>query len=152
MKRAPERAAVRRLAAAWPLACLVLLAVVFPPNTGSGPATAATDNTSGLRIFLDPDSGAPVGMPPASALERSFSLDRALSRSSAGLVERRNPDGSYGVHLQGRFMSASVAHIDDQGRLHRVCTDDPEHARAVLRGETQPSCDHDHDPASWEVK
>lgn len=150
MKRAPERAALRRLAAAWPLACLALITVVFPPDTSPEP-TPATGFESGLRISLDPDSGAPAGMPSSDALERSFALDRALSRSSAGLVERRNPDGSYGVHLQGRFMSASVARIDEDGQLQRVCTHDPDHAHAVLEGET-PASECDRDPSTWEVK
>ena len=55
-------------------------------------------------------TGDPVGVPSGPAF-----VDLGLSRESAGLVPYRLPDGGYGVDLQGRFMSATVARVGEDG-------------------------------------
>lgn len=143
MTRIDLPASLRRLAASWPLAALAFVVAVLPPDTTPDPRPVGQ---SGFRIAIDPETGDLVGMPPA---DDTFSLDEALSRSSAGLVPVRRPDGSVSVHLQGRFMSASVVRLEADGTLKTLCTDDLEHAKGFLEGE---DVDHDHDHVVWEVQ
>jgi hypothetical protein len=112
-----------------------------PTNLQAGPGTA------GLLIGLDPVSGTPIGMP-----EETFSakaLAPMLDRSAEGLVEEVLPGGAVRLDLQGRFMSASVARVDQDG-VHTLCTEDPDAAQAFLNGEgPRPAKKPEK---KWEVK
>ena len=145
MTRIDPPTPLRRLAASWPLAALAFVVAVLPPDTSPEPRPAGQ---SGFRIAIDPETGDLIGMPPA---DDAFSLDQALSRSSAGLVPVRRPDGSVSVHLQGRFMSASVVRLEADGTVKTLCTDDLEQAERFLAGEDTDH-DHAHDHVEWEVQ
>ena len=75
---------------------------------------------TGLRVVVDPVTGRIVGEPRAG-VSRSFQVDRelllALSRSHEGLIAEQRPDGTMSIDLQGRFQSASVVTIDENGEL-----------------------------------
>jgi len=57
----------------------------------------------------------------------------ALRRDDTGLVPVQHPDGSVSIDLQGRFQSASVAHLGEDGKVI-VCTDQADHALEALKG------------------
>lgn len=57
--------------------------------------------------------------------DRDPTLERGLSRSSAGLSIDRATDGRLRVDLQGRFRSATLVFRDSEGRLQRQCIDHP---------------------------
>lgn len=87
-----------------------------------------------MRASLDPETGAlSVNPAPAGSFKM---LDAALSRSSSGLNEETLPNGTVRLDLQGRFMSASVAHLDANGHLQTTCTEDLGEAKKVLEGST----------------
>ena len=138
MLRSVESLRLRRIAAAWPLAALGLVLAVAPPKTAPTPVDAVAE--SGMRIAIDPETGDPIGSPAGGA-----ALETTLSRSSAGLVPYRLPDGGTGVHLQGRFMSASMVRLNADGELETICTEDHDHAVHFLQ-------DTDEETVEWEVQ
>lgn len=126
------------LALGWLAAGLVLLAGAAgaaDPEPATAEAAAAATQTedtreataedssvaaAGLKVFVDPASGALV-VPPRT---KRLTLDRlspemreALSTSSDGLVEVTTPNGTVLVNLQGRFRSASIATVGADGEV-----------------------------------
>jgi len=144
MSRPTESSRLRRLAAAWPLAALGLLAAVAAPHS-STPVDAQAYET-GMRIQIDPITKTPTGVPAGSAF-----LAPGLNRSSAGLTQFRLPDGGYGVDLQGRFMSASMIRRNTDGSFESICTQDHDHALDFVR-ETKATRAPTNDPSTWEVR
>ena len=112
-----------------------------------------------VGIWLRPDSETPdpsgtPGLSPGSAAMRAtinpetgeleiraggpiLSLDpatrEALRRDDEGLEQVFHPDGSVSVDLKGRFQSASVARIGEDGKLV-ICTEHADDVEAVLQG------------------
>jgi hypothetical protein len=70
---------------------------------------------SGMRAYVDPRTGALQNTPPPGT---AMPAPPAFSRSGAGLVESRRPDGSVMIDLQGRFRSPLVATVTPDGTLH----------------------------------
>lgn len=85
--------------------------------------------TAALRVAIDPDTGQLVPAPAASVAEKAAAL---LNRSDEGLREVRHPDGRVSVNLEGRFMSASLARVGDDGAVETTCVESPEAAAAFL--------------------
>lgn len=71
----------------------------------------------GFRAYIDPQTGALVVPPPATAraLELSPAVQEAFSTSAEGLVEVTLPDGTVKVRLEGRFKSGAFATIGEDG-------------------------------------
>jgi hypothetical protein len=59
-------------------------------------------------------------------------LQQRLSHSTQGLSERRGPDGSRRVSLEGRFQHVLIVNQDEQGQSHVMCVDTPEGVAAAL--------------------
>ncbi|HSE24173.1 MAG TPA: hypothetical protein VLB68_21070 [Pyrinomonadaceae bacterium] len=59
-------------------------------------------------------------------------LKSRLNRSTAGLVEQRQPDGSVSMDLQGRFQSVVLARRNEDGSVAKSCVDNPRAAAAFL--------------------
>lgn len=59
----------------------------------------------GMRVYVDPATGAFTGPPPAQA---GPPVSAAQSRSAEDLVEEAAPGGGTMVHLRGRFQSPLV--------------------------------------------
>lgn len=119
-------------------ACFVTVGSVFPAEdspapsgqtqTGAGtsvpPAAkpeAAPEGAAGLRVYVDPQTGA-IRREPAPGtvpLPLSPQEQRAFSTSHEGLVEVPNPGpgGGVKVDLQGRFRSPLIGTIDANGKL-----------------------------------
>jgi hypothetical protein len=77
-------------------------------------------------------------------------LKGMLNKSSEGLVEQHNADGSVEMDLQGRFQSVTVARVNKDGSVTQSCVDNPRAAGAFFgidpksietpkRGMTQPN-------------
>ena len=124
-----------------PVLGLAVLFVTLPdaPETPRTPAatTSLSGGQSGLLLGLDPDSGAPIGM-PEHGLSAKLALP-ALSRSDAGLVQEVLPGGAVRMDLQGRFQSASVARLNPTGGVETLCTEDAEQAQAFLDRRDTPA-------------
>ena len=93
---------------------------------------------AGLRAYLDPETGELTSTPSREQVEalsedvRSHALEKALSRSSAGLEPFALERGGRGIFLEGRFQSALVVRRRDDGGFQLVCADDAEHAGEAL--------------------
>ena len=59
-------------------------------------------------------------------------LKSRLNRSTDGLVEQRQPDGSVSMDLQGRFQSVVLARRNEDGSVAKSCVDNPRAAAAFL--------------------
>jgi hypothetical protein len=55
-----------------------------------------------------------------------------LNKSTDGLVQVQNPDGSVSMDLQGRFQNVTVARVNEDGRVEQSCIDEPEQAAQFL--------------------
>lgn len=118
-------------------ACLATAAFLAPasvPRVGAPDATGA--GAAAMRAAVDPETGElAVG---AAALDGAAKADAELaamlSKSEDGLTPVHHPDGRVSVRLDGRFMSASLARIGDDGRLETLCTESADEARAFLEG------------------
>lgn len=59
-------------------------------------------------------------------------LKGMLNKSTEGLVEEHNADGSVSVDLQGRFQNVVVARENQDGTLSTSCVDNPRAAAAFF--------------------
>lgn len=59
-------------------------------------------------------------------------LKTRLNRSTEGLVEQRQADGSVSVDLQGRFQSVVVARRNEDGSITHSCVDNPRAAASFF--------------------
>ena len=138
---------------AWVGGTLATLGLGFILATSFGsaptPVSELPAGTAAMRVAIDPETGV-LGPDnnPAKALDSE--MQNMLSRSSAGLEEIVHPDGHVSVHLQGRFMSASVARIDENGKLKTTCVESNTAMEDFLNGENSDCSDHEHTQA--EVK
>jgi len=55
-------------------------------------------------------------------------LKGMLNKSTEGLVEEHNADGSVSLDLQGRFQNVIVARENQDGTLSQSCVDNPKAA------------------------
>jgi hypothetical protein len=135
----------RRSFRRWlPAATALALAIVLNLQEKSTPVPARTEGaaqepaTAAMRASIDPETGELiVGVDPRNISNVSDKADEAaiaemLSRSDEGLEPVHHPDGRVSVHLQGRFMNASLARIDADGKLETMCTDHAGHAHEFL--------------------
>lgn len=85
-----------------------------------------------LRATIDPETGTVGVSTGPTALPLDPDTKEALRRDTDGLVQEYHPDGSVTVHLQGRFQSASVARIGEDGKLV-ICTDEADGVERAVR-------------------
>lgn len=92
---------------------------VSPPATDK--PTAVPESTSGMMIFIDPETGAFLKEPAPGhePLQLTPELQNALSTSDSGLVEVQSsvPGGGVMLDLQGRFQNPLIITIDANGKL-----------------------------------
>jgi hypothetical protein len=85
-----------------------------------------------MRAYLDPETGElVVGALPAGEVELDAAMQNALSKETEGLEMKHHADGSVSMDLQGRFQSATVVHIDENGAV-TVCSDNVENVERNL--------------------
>jgi len=95
----------------------------------AGEAGASMAPQSGYVVHFDPATGKIVE-PSIDSAPVEFPADwqNALSTSAEGLVEEPSPveGGGVMVDLRGRFRSAMVAVVDEDGKVTAPCVSDPE--------------------------
>ena len=143
MKSRPRKL---RWLAATAVAALALAMIVIDT---SAPSLSRTDGamvppgSAKLRAAIDPETGqltvgsVPQGLSEDQDKAAYSDLEKMLSRSDADLEAVRHPDGRVSVHLDGRFMNASVARINADGEMETVCTEHPDDAHHVLETVTE---------------
>lgn len=83
--------------------------------------TAVPSHAAGLRVYIDPQTGAflPEPAPGTVPLRLTPELQNAFSTSHQGLVEVPSavPGGGFKLDLRGRFQSPLLATIDANGKV-----------------------------------
>lgn len=102
------------------------------PNAEPALQLTAVSTGPGLMAFVDPRTGELTDQPTQEQIEAlSDSLKSALSRSADGLETFDLAGGGRGVHLAGRFRTATVVRRQADGSWGLVCVDRPGEAAAV---------------------
>jgi hypothetical protein len=121
----------RRLGA-MSVAMLVVATLAFwaiaATRSSSDSATPATitsttqaPGAAGMIAALDPVTGTLVEPSLQQILELDAQMKASLSQSDQGLEMIVHPDGHASVDLQGRYQSATIAHIGADGKVHTSC-------------------------------
>lgn len=69
---------------------------------------------------------------PDEAKQMADRLKGMLNKSTEGLVEEQNADGSVSVDLQDRFQHVTVARVNTDGTVTESCVDNPRAAAAFF--------------------
>lgn len=143
----PAFAVVCTLAVAFALPAFDNDPEVADNSPGFAPGEAA------MRASIDPETGALVtgsqAARPTGAKALSPEMQTMMSRSSDGLVVEALPNGGKSVHLQGRFMSATVVRLDENGQAETLCTESADEAEAFL---AQDAAKPATDANGWEAR
>lgn len=114
----------------------IAAAVAIAGLTLPTPATTITERfapgQAAMRATIDPETGE---LKVSSSAHGAATLDpettNALRQDSDGLTEVRHANGAVSVNLQGRFQSASVARIGEDGKV-TICTDNSDGASHAM--------------------
>ena len=91
----------------------------------------ATVKVAGQDMPVD-SQGQIRPLTPDEAKKMAEGLKGMLNKSTEGLVEEHNPDGSVSVDLQGRFQNVTVARVNQDGTVTQSCVDNPRAAAAFF--------------------
>jgi hypothetical protein len=83
---------------------------------------------AGRDVQVDPQTGQIKQLTPQEAQELAEGLKKMLNRSTEGLVEVHESDGSVSMDLQGRFQNVTVARTNEDGSVATSCVDNPQAA------------------------
>lgn len=98
--------------------------------TSIAPPAPLAPGSAGMIVVIDPETGR-IGAPtPAQMAQLLGSQSLGLNHSQEGLVQRRMPDGSTMVDLQGRFREYYLVRIGVDGSLQPACVNEPD---AILK-------------------
>jgi hypothetical protein len=111
-----------------PATLLLLSLVAVPPAMARRAVRAAPASQQPLMA-------AAPRFAPTPVLSLSEAEERAISRSTAGLVPFRLENGAVGLNLQGGFEDFVVARVGADGKVATHCVND---ADALLRLLTAP--------------
>lgn len=95
-------------------------------ETAPTAAQAQSQGQSGMRAYVDPETGALVSQPVTEAqrLEAAAAAEADnLNYSDIGLQKVMLPDGSVMVDLQGRYQMSMTVEVQPDGSLQASCTD-----------------------------
>jgi hypothetical protein len=87
-----------------------------------------TVKVAGRDVQVDPQTGQIKPLTADEAKQLADGLKTMLNKSTDGLVQVQNADGSVSMDLQGRFQNVAVARVNADGTLEQSCLDDPEQA------------------------
>ena len=79
----------------------------------------------GQEVFVDSQTGKIRPLTPQEAEELAQGLKGMLNKSSEGLKEIHNADGSVSMELQDRFQNVVVARENEDGSVSTSCVDNP---------------------------
>jgi hypothetical protein len=91
-----------------------------------------TVRVAGQNVQVDPETGQIKPLTPQEAKQLADGLKVMLNRSSKGLVQKRHPDGSVAMDLEGRFQNVAVARINEDGSVTQSCIDNPQAAASFF--------------------
>lgn len=118
------------------LAAGILLAFLAPALAAESPPQepeAVAPVQPGWRAYIDPATGELTSSPRREQVEAlNKSLARRLVRTTEGLETFELRRGGHGVYLAGRFQSALMVKLDENGELLPLCVADPDHAAETL--------------------
>lgn len=108
------------------------------PETKSPVATNAGRKfvkvqVAGQEVEVDSQTGQVRELTPEEAQKLAKGLHQMVNKSSDGLEEVHNADGSDTVDLEGRFQHVTVAREDEDGNLVQSCVDTPGAAGKFFR-------------------
>ena len=133
----------RRTMISIAVACVVVLAAaitvisrqVAKSNVSRAVETKTANNVASSRyrtvkvaghdVQIDQETGQLKPLSPQEAQKIAESLKGMLNKSTEGLVEVKNPDGSVSMDLQGRFQNVTLARTNADGTIETECTDEP---------------------------
>ncbi|HEY6807069.1 MAG TPA: hypothetical protein VI306_26055 [Pyrinomonadaceae bacterium] len=95
------------------------------------PSTAkkfVTVKVAGRDVQVDPQTGQIKPLTPEEAKQLADGLKTMLNKSTEGLEQVKNADGSVSMDLQGRFQNVAVARVNEDGTVEESCIDEPQQA------------------------
>jgi hypothetical protein len=137
-KTKPAKAARRfprpsvMIIAAVALVAIAAITVVSRQSGGSetaGPQKATADKkyttvkVAGQDVQVDSQTGQMKPLTPEEAKRLAEGLKGMLNKSTEGLVQEQNADGSVSMDLQGRFQNVTVARENEDGTVTTSCVD-----------------------------
>lgn len=138
-KRLPRRSVI--IIAAIALVSIAAITVISRQSTSGkqidGPqrTTKAMAETAGRKytkvkvggqdVFVDSQTGKIKPLTPQEAQELAQGLKGMLNKSTEGLVQVQEADGSVTMDLQGRFQNVIVARENEDGTVTESCVDNP---------------------------
>lgn len=97
---------------------------VYASDKAAEAPAASSAAESGLRVYVDPQSGELVSQPVTEEQrQQAAATEAAFNQDNSDLVSVRMPDGSVMVDLQGRFQQATVATVQADGSIRTYCAD-----------------------------
>jgi hypothetical protein len=91
-----------------------------------------TVKVAGHDVQINPQTGQIKPMSPEKAQEIAEMLKARLNKSTDGLVQVQNRDGSVSMDLQGRAQNVVLARTNDDGSVESTCVDEPRAAAEFL--------------------
>jgi hypothetical protein len=91
-----------------------------------------TVKVAGQDVQVDPQTGKMKALTPEEAQRMAGGLKRMLNKSSEGLVEVQQADGSVSMDLKGRFQNVTLARVNKDGSVSETCVDNPKAAGQFL--------------------
>ena len=139
-KRFPRSVLIVSAIAILALAAMTVVSRQSAGSSGPGKVTTAMANTENKTATLKVAGQAmPVDsqgqirpLTPDEAKKLADGLKPMLNKSSEGLVEEHNADGSVEMDLQDRFQSVTVARVNKDGSVSQSCVDNPRAAGAFF--------------------
>jgi hypothetical protein len=87
-----------------------------------------TVKVAGRDVQVDPQTGKIKPLTPEEARQLADGLKTMLNKSTDGLEQVQNADGSVSMDLKGRFQNVAVARVNDDGSVEESCIDEPQQA------------------------
>lgn len=87
-----------------------------------------TLKVAGQDVQVDAQTGRVQDLTPEEAQRLATALKQRLNKSTEGLMQEQQGDGSVTMELDGRFQNVTVAKINEDGSVSQACVDNPEAA------------------------
>jgi hypothetical protein len=91
-----------------------------------------TVKVAGREVQVDPQTGKIKPLTPEEAQQLADGLKTMLNKSTEGLEQVKQADGTVSMDLKGRFRNVAVARTNDDGSVEESCVDEPEQAAAFF--------------------
>jgi len=92
-----------------------------------------TVKVAGQEVQVNSQTGQVRELTPDEARKLADGLKRMINKSSAGLAEVQQADGSVSMDLEGRFQNVTVARVNNDETVTQSCVDNPQAAGAFFR-------------------